>query len=40
MSREKVEALKVTPLATIKASAVSGVDPNIMGIGPVPATKR
>src|SRR5699024_5649692 len=29
-----------TPLATIRASAVAGVDPNIMGIGPVPATKK
>src|SRR5690625_25319 len=40
MSREKAESLGVTPLATIRASAVAGVDPNIMGIGPVPATKK
>ncbi|WP_449355392.1 thiolase family protein [Virgibacillus natechei] len=40
MSREKAEELAVTPLATIKASAVAGVDPNIMGIGPVPAVKK
>src|SRR5699024_9653248 len=40
MSREKAEELDVTPLATIRASAVAGVDPNIMGIGPVPATKK
>jgi len=40
MSREKAEELGVTPLATIRASAVAGVDPNIMGIGPVPATKK
>src|SRR5699024_8077885 len=25
---------------TIRTSAVAGVDPNIMGIGPVPATKK
>jgi len=40
MSREKAETLGVTPLATIRASAVAGVNPNIMGIGPVPATKK
>ncbi|WP_085993032.1 thiolase family protein [Oceanobacillus senegalensis] len=40
MSREKAEKLGLTPLATICASAVAGVDPNIMGIGPVPATKQ
>ncbi|MEK4386268.1 thiolase family protein [Solibacillus sp. FSL W7-1464] len=40
MSREKAEALGIQPLATIKGSTVAGVDPNIMGIGPVPATKK
>ncbi|AXI10209.1 acetyl-CoA C-acyltransferase [Oceanobacillus zhaokaii] len=40
MSREKAEELNITPLATIRATAVAGVDPNIMGIGPVPATKK
>lgn len=40
MSREKAEELGVTPLAIVRASAVAGVDPNIMGIGPVPATKK
>ncbi|UJL45514.1 thiolase family protein [Virgibacillus sp. NKC19-16] len=40
MSREKAEALAHAPLATIRASAVAGVDPNIMGIGPVPAVKK
>ena len=40
MSREKAEELGVSPLATIRDSAVAGVDPNIMGIGPVPATKK
>lgn len=40
MSREKAEELGVTPLAVIRAQAIAGVDPNIMGIGPVPATKK
>ena len=40
MSREKAEELGIKPLATIREYAVSGVDPNIMGIGPVPATKK
>lgn len=40
MAREKAEELGIKPLATIRASAVAGVDPNIMGIGPVPATKK
>jgi acetyl-CoA C-acetyltransferase len=40
MSREKAEQLGLEPLATIRGYAVAGVDPNIMGIGPVPATKK
>jgi acetyl-CoA C-acetyltransferase len=40
MSREKAEELKLTPLAVIVSYAVAGVDPNIMGIGPVPAVKK
>jgi acetyl-CoA C-acetyltransferase len=40
MSREKAEELKVTPLAVIRSYSVAGVDPNIMGIGPVPAVKK
>lgn len=40
MSREKAEQLGVTPLATIKANASAAIDPSIMGIGPVPATKK
>lgn len=40
MSREKAEQIGVTPLAVIRESAVAGVDPNIMGIGPVPATEK
>lgn len=40
MSREKAEAVGVEPLAKIVACTVAGVDPNIMGIGPVPATQK
>ncbi|UOQ94623.1 thiolase family protein [Halobacillus shinanisalinarum] len=40
MSREKAEELGFTPLVTVRESAIAGVDPNIMGIGPVPATKK
>jgi acetyl-CoA C-acetyltransferase len=39
-SREKAEELGLTILATIKGYANSGVDPAIMGIGPVKATNR
>lgn len=40
MSREKAEELGIQPLAVIRAYAVAGVDPNIMGIGPVPAVRK
>ncbi|WP_019121076.1 acetyl-CoA C-acetyltransferase [Brevibacillus massiliensis] len=40
MSREKAEELGIKPLARILANASAGVDPSIMGIGPVPATRR
>ncbi|TQR08584.1 thiolase family protein [Psychrobacillus soli] len=40
MSREKADELGIKPLAKICAHALAGVDPNIMGIGPVPATKK
>lgn len=40
MSREKAESLNLKPLVTIKASASAGVDPRIMGCGPIPATKK
>ncbi|KJS88737.1 MAG: acetyl-CoA acetyltransferase [Peptococcaceae bacterium BICA1-8] len=39
-SREKADELGVKPLAAIKASASAAVDPSIMGIGPVAATKK
>jgi acetyl-CoA C-acetyltransferase len=40
MSRKKAEELGLKPLVTIKANASAGVDPSIMGIGPVPAVKK
>jgi acetyl-CoA C-acetyltransferase len=40
MSREEAEKRGAPILATIKSWASAGVDPSIMGIGPVPATKR
>lgn len=40
MSRQKAEKMGAKPLVTIKASASSGVDPSIMGIGPVTAVKK
>lgn len=40
MSREKADELGIAPMAAVRAYAVAGVDPNIMGIGPVPATKK
>ena len=39
MSATKAKELGLTPLATIKAYASSGVDPSVMGMGPVPASK-
>ncbi|QNA84588.1 acetyl-CoA C-acetyltransferase [Sphingomonas sp. So64.6b] len=40
MSREEAEKRGSTILATIRSWASAGVDPSIMGIGPVPATRR
>ncbi|GED67508.1 acetyl-CoA acetyltransferase [Brevibacillus reuszeri] len=40
MSREKADELGVKPIARIVANASAGVDPSIMGYGPVPATKK
>ena len=39
-SAEKAAALGVEPLAEFVGSAVSGVDPRVMGIGPVPAVRK
>lgn len=40
MSKEKAKSLGLTPLATIKSYATAGVDPRIMGTGPIPSTKK
>ena len=40
MSKKKAEELGLTPLATIVANASAGVDPQVMGIGPVEAVKK
>ncbi|MFL1467772.1 acetyl-CoA C-acetyltransferase [Marinobacter sp. HN1S83] len=39
-SADKAKELGLTPLATIKAHANAGVDPTIMGTGPIPASRR
>lgn len=40
MSRAKADALGVKPLGYFRAFATAGVDPSIMGIGPVPAVRK
>ncbi len=40
MSESKAKELGVTPIARVIASAAAGVDPRIMGMGPVPATRK
>lgn len=40
MSEEKANTLGLKPLVRIRAMAVAGVDPSVMGIGPVPATHK
>lgn len=40
MSREKAEELGLEILATIKSYASAGLDPNVMGLGPIYATKK
>jgi acetyl-CoA C-acetyltransferase len=39
-SAEKARALGAAPLARFRGSAVAGVDPRYMGIGPVPAVRK
>jgi len=39
-SEERAHALGAEPLATFVGSAVAGVDPRVMGIGPVPAVRK
>ena len=40
MSAEKAEELGIEPLCEIKSYASAGVDPRIMGIGPVPSSRK
>lgn len=40
MSEEKAKELGITPMATWVGGALGGVDPSIMGIGPVASTKK
>jgi len=40
MSAERAAQLGLKPLAKIRAFASSGVDPSIMGMGPVPSSRR
>lgn len=40
MSKEKADALGLSYLCKVKSYASAGVDPSIMGIGPVPASKN
>lgn len=40
MSKEKADELGIKPMATITSYASAGVDPTIMGHGPVPAVKK
>jgi acetyl-CoA C-acetyltransferase len=39
-SEEKARALGAEPLARFVGSAVAGVDPRVMGIGPIPAVRK
>ena len=39
-SEEKARELRAEPLARFVACAVAGVDPRVMGIGPVPAVRK
>ncbi len=40
MSEESAKSLGLTPLVKVRATAVAGVDPAVMGTGPVPATQK
>jgi acetyl-CoA C-acetyltransferase len=40
MSLEKAEELGITPLARIVATAVAALEPEYMGLGPIPATEK
>ncbi len=40
MTRKRAKELGLTPMARIVAQAVAGVEPHLMGYGPVPATQK
>lgn len=40
MSKEKADELGIKPMCTIKSYASAGVDPTIMGVGPIPASQK
>ncbi len=40
MSEEKAKLLGLTPMARVRSTAVAGVEPSVMGTGPVPATQK
>lgn len=40
MSAEKAQQLGLKPIARVRAATVAGVDPSIMGYGPVPSTQK
>ena len=40
MSEEKASELGLQPIVRIRATAVAGVEPSVMGTGPIPATKK
>ncbi|HON41957.1 MAG TPA: acetyl-CoA C-acetyltransferase [Bacillota bacterium] len=40
MSADRAKAMGLAPIAKVRAYAAAGVDPSVMGIGPVPATRR
>lgn len=40
VSEDTVKRLNLKPLARVVSSAVAGVDPSVMGVGPIPATQK
>jgi acetyl-CoA acetyltransferase family protein len=40
MSARRAEALGLHPLAVIRGAAAAGVDPSVMGLGPIPASRK
>ncbi len=40
MSEQRAKELGLKPLVRVRATAVAGVDPSVMGTGPVPATRK